>query len=1014
MPITGQQVEARSANGHDIQSYEDSITYDPDIEPRVSLSRRRTGTPGAPAEARNCISLIKDPGAAAVASSLRSSPDSPDLKYEESVSHRHTSRSVWSEESEESFDDAPREDCGHQFVVHDSNFGRKIWNAILLCLLLYTGTVTPARLCFVDFRIPESGENDPHWSNLEYLIDGLFWLDLVVNFFFSYHDEFGKEVDVMWEIFKKYMKGYFMLNLIACLPEQAVQPLFNWALTDHEDSSVNKLTRMARLQRTTRLARLARLVRLARLAKMVSLLGNNQLCKMLQGMRGMRVVNFVVFLFWIVHILACGWYLCAALHSDFNETWVARRQVASPYDSADTSLMSRGALEQWLHSMYFVFTIFTTVGFGDISAFTTGEISYAIFTMLIGAIVHSIIVSEMINIVTSIDSNQIELTRYREIVDGFVQHTHIDQNMRDRLKSWLEFQASTGAFSTRFDKDAMREIVTNGLLPAALLRDLPSSIYGGRLEKNKFLQCCLSHTAELPPRASILVSLCLIQRGFVSGEVVYQLHDHPFNVFLVDGPGVFAYVAKATPYGGVDEVPISIRPTNAVANNALAALRSMSEHKSNALNPDKKRNSVKEDKLESENLAWQASTRHHRSGSKEALDAESGAPIHGNSGTTSGTPIHGNSGASSLSKATTNTALSRKTYKSGKTAAAEPKEPKMHTEALFPYELFTSRSYFGDLELLQSGSRRCTARCEEKGWLLVLHKRDLTRIMEDFPHFGNAWRAAARAREMKRIDCLATLTHGADYKTFAVTMIQLYFRRYVSRVPPEKRKQKAKLRRRASFEFKQEAKAKLGQSRTKDLANDRQGAHGARNPVRQAEEDVVGLGGYSASRASATSTNVQELRHELRSSLAAFKHDMVGALRDHFPAPEVQKSSSRLLLRAMSGTFVARPDKPATTLPVLLPDAVHPSAIVEVSSTHRLALLEAENQSLRAQVAEQQRQLDAVKELVMGSVGGNVRDQPSYSASPNRTEPIQSRQGNDEQLRKSAQPLSNSDFEEAV
>ena len=30
--------------------------------------------------------------------------------------------------------------------------------------------------------------------------------------------------------------------------------------------------------------------------------------------------------------------------------------------------------DQWAHSMYFVFSVFTTVGFGDISAFTTGEI----------------------------------------------------------------------------------------------------------------------------------------------------------------------------------------------------------------------------------------------------------------------------------------------------------------------------------------------------------------------------------------------------------------------------------------------------------------------------------------------------------------------------------------------------------------------------------------------------------------------------------------------------------------
>ena len=51
--------------------------------------------------------------------------------------------------------------------------------------------------------------------------------------------------------------------------------------------------------------------------------------------------------------------------------------------------------------MYFVFSVFTTVGFGDISAFTTGEIMYVTLTMMVGAIVHSLIVGQVLSEVTS-------------------------------------------------------------------------------------------------------------------------------------------------------------------------------------------------------------------------------------------------------------------------------------------------------------------------------------------------------------------------------------------------------------------------------------------------------------------------------------------------------------------------------------------------------------------------------------------------------------------------------------
>lgn len=50
-----------------------------------------------------------------------------------------------------------------------------------------------------------------------------------------------------------------------------------------------------------------------------------------------------------------------------------------------------------------------TPGFGDIGAVTTGEIIYVSFTMLVGAVVHSIIVSEMIGVVTAMDVEQQEL-----------------------------------------------------------------------------------------------------------------------------------------------------------------------------------------------------------------------------------------------------------------------------------------------------------------------------------------------------------------------------------------------------------------------------------------------------------------------------------------------------------------------------------------------------------------------------------------------------------------------------
>ena len=40
------------------------------------------------------------------------------------------------------------------------------------------------------------------------------------------------------------------------------------------------------------------------------------LWKWLQTLRGVRIINVLVGLFFSVHLLACGWYMCASLHAN--------------------------------------------------------------------------------------------------------------------------------------------------------------------------------------------------------------------------------------------------------------------------------------------------------------------------------------------------------------------------------------------------------------------------------------------------------------------------------------------------------------------------------------------------------------------------------------------------------------------------------------------------------------------------------------------------------------------------
>jgi len=438
---------------------------------------------------------------------------------------------------------------GSRFTLHEKNPVRLLWTVVVVCLLVYVASAFLYRFTFCTFHIGPNGiepigENDPVWKGIDLAVDVLFWLDLFIAFFMTYKDSRGREVDSLCSIAKKYLSFYFWINLLACLPEQSFAAIFEaQAAEDPAETSQGVDFRVARVYRLQRISRLARLARVTRLFKLAQIMSTSHLWKRFQALRGVRVVNFIAGLVWALHLLACGWYLCAALHDDVTQTWVARRSV----NVDGTSLLEAAPFEQWLVAMYFVLTVFTTVGFGDISAGTEAEIGYVALTMLVGAVVHSIIISEVIGIVTSTDEVQKVVEKQLALIEAFTAHTNLAPDTSKEMKSEISFRAKNWAMSFGFDKSEMKDLITGKYMPRWLIAKIPQSLFDGHLLKNNFLHSI----GNMPPRMPCLLALHLMSCDFEAGEVIYQMGDYPFNLFLVVN-GTFAYVARATPQGGID------------------------------------------------------------------------------------------------------------------------------------------------------------------------------------------------------------------------------------------------------------------------------------------------------------------------------------------------------------------------------------------------------------------------------------------------------------------------------
>lgn len=422
--------------------------------------------------------------------------------------------------------------------LKESNLFTACWNWLTALLLLYTGTIFCWVICFLDFRVDVSGDAEDPWDLennperplmvLDEIVYWFFVVDLVLRFFFSYRDEKYEEVVDLPMCAARCLKTQFVLNCAACFPAQYFY-----------DTHVNQAARVLRTQR------LARMLRLLFLVKVNS--SNGQGMNLLSNLLGdcgawveqhkvMRIVKLCFGLLWIVHILCCGWYLLAFFATDPMQTWVARRVLVDEH-GANMLLGNASPAQIWVQSMYFVFAVFTTCGFGDIAGLTMAECIYCIFLMVVGVMVHSTIIGEVLNLVTGHD-RLIDFVNARvDLVVAFAEHTELGKHTKANLSRWIRCAARDWMVG-QYDKEGMRKLITGKYMPRDLMAEIPAELFGGLLYTNDWLNGGGILPVHL--RLPMLLALHMTRKEFAKEDVIYCKGDFPFNMYLVMR-GVFIY-----------------------------------------------------------------------------------------------------------------------------------------------------------------------------------------------------------------------------------------------------------------------------------------------------------------------------------------------------------------------------------------------------------------------------------------------------------------------------------------
>eukprot|EP00931_Biecheleriopsis_adriatica_P043870 TRINITY_DN25069_c0_g1_i2.p1 TRINITY_DN25069_c0_g1~~TRINITY_DN25069_c0_g1_i2.p1 ORF type:complete len:657 (+),score=91.29 TRINITY_DN25069_c0_g1_i2:23-1993(+) len=432
-----------------------------------------------------------------------------------------------------------------KLVLTNKSRLRQVLDSVVVFLLLYTATVSPFQLAFWDFRVfSETDAGDwtnplrhPFWSAVDAVVEALFVMDLLLQFICSYTE---KDIEVVSSklICWNYVSGYFIIDAMGCLPAQAFTSLFNLVQTADTTSSTSpaKIVRLSRLTRAQKLSRVVRLSRLMRLLKFTKFKCWND------HFAQNKMIQFTVLLFVLLitlHVMACGMYLCAALHIDIELTWIVRR----PLLYTGTNLLDATPWTCWTHSMYFVMTVFTTVGFGDISAFTIGEMAYVSLIMLVGMVINSMIVGEILSVINGMDYKAAKIAQLQEAVDQFAEVTGLDEQAVQRFKTAVTQSAPT----EKVNESAAMQRVLKGHLGSDLLKFLADSVFDGMLKRNRFILAAARNFDFVPPRLPLLAATLLTRKLFGKDTPVYMAGELALGIYLVL-KGTFAHMRAGCPY----------------------------------------------------------------------------------------------------------------------------------------------------------------------------------------------------------------------------------------------------------------------------------------------------------------------------------------------------------------------------------------------------------------------------------------------------------------------------------
>jgi hypothetical protein len=302
------------------------------------------------------------------------------------------------------------------FIIMPSSRVRNAWNLVVFFLLMYTATLVPFRTIFIEVE-SKSG----FLYTFDMIVDLLYTVDLFLNFFMAFEDADKKMEVRLKKISSNYLRTWFTLDLISCIPFQYIE------IEDSNDDSfggLGKIMKMPRIYKMIKILRLFKLVRLMKYSRSIKKI--LQAFKMNQGIK--RMITVTITMLFAVHLMGCVFFLVAKFEDLEANTWVARAGLIY-------ALPSR----QYLFAVNWALQTLTTVGYGEIAAVTGSEQTTALIWMVVGVGFYSFTIGNLSSIISDVDIKAAILQEKISAMQDFVKRNpNLPGEIEAKIRRFLQ------------------------------------------------------------------------------------------------------------------------------------------------------------------------------------------------------------------------------------------------------------------------------------------------------------------------------------------------------------------------------------------------------------------------------------------------------------------------------------------------------------------------------------------------------------------------------------------------